>query len=151
MKKLVLFSCVLLSACSLFPQQKKFKNPIFYEPMYGHRIYYDKVITPVGMVHFHDEEILPAKCEILSDIGYQIVMKCLEPAYRTTPEMTFYYRFANAGKREGFNGNCAIQEEIFYDKDFQKLAMRSWFNIKIKKEESCGETAPSSYFPFYND
>lgn len=120
-----------------------FKNPLFYEPMYGNRTYYDKVITPVGMVYFHDEEVKPAKCKVLKDIGYQITMECLEPAYRTTSERTYYYRFTNAGRRKFFRDSCAIREEIFYEDeaDLNHPSIIRWNSIRIKPEDSCGQTA----------
>lgn len=129
-----------------------FKNPIFYEPMYGNRTYYDKIIAPVSMVYFHDDEVLSAKCKVLSDIGYQIVMECLYQPYRTTPETIYYYRFTNAGKRESFRGACAIREEVFYEdeSDLKEPSIIGWNTIRVKAEDSCGQTAPQYILDSYD-
>lgn len=128
-----------------------FKNPIFYEPMYGHRVYYDKVITPVAMVHFHDDEVLPAKCKVLSDIGYQIVMECRDPPYRTTPERTRYYRFTSTGKEKLSKDYCRIREEIFDEDEWKEGRPSIIFqsSIRVPEEESCGQIAPQHLLDSY--
>ena len=130
----------------------QFKNPIFNRKLASNvSVYDDIVITPKIMVTLNDPEVLPAKCELLSDEGYRIMMKCAHPLYQTTPGRIAYHRFTNTGKykQSYFQGNnqCQILHEECDDINFQEFCIKNRFTIYLSSGENCGLQMPEDQLP----
>ncbi len=141
---------VFLVACQT-QEAVQFKNPVFNRKLASNvSMDYDIVITPRIMVTLNDPEVLPATCELLSDEGYRIIMKCVQP-YRTIPVQTVYYRFTNMGKYEPFYSSeknlCEIHQEQCDDMDFQNFYSWGVFVVRLNDGEDCGPQAPKDQLP----
>ena len=129
----------------------QFKNPIFNKKLEAiSKILNDVKITPTEIIDLKDPEVLPATCELLSDEGYRIIMKCVQP-YRTIPVQTVYYRFTNMGKYEPFYSSeknlCEIHQEQCDDMDFQNFYSWGVFVVRLNDGEDCGLQVPEDQLP----
>ncbi len=146
----IILGLFLVSCQTQEPVQ--FKNPIFNRKLASNvSVYDDIVITPKIMVTLNDPEVLPATCELLSDEGYRIIMKCMHPPYQITSERVAYHRFTNTGKykQSYFQGNnqCQILHEECDDINFQEFCIKNRFTIYLSSGENCGLQMPEDQLP----
>ncbi len=118
----------------------QFKNPIFNKKLEAiSKILNDVKITPTEIIDL-----------ILSDEGYRIIMKCVQP-YRTMPAQTVYHRFTNMGKYEPFYSSeknlCEIHQEQCDDMDFQHFYSWGVSVVRLNDGEDCGPQLPEDQLP----
>ena len=146
----IILGLFLVSCQTQEPVQ--FKNPIFNKKLEAiSKILDDIQITPTEIIDLNDPEILPAKCELLSDEGYRIMMKCVHPPYQTTPGRIAYHRFTNMGKYEPFylseKNLCEIHQEQCDDMDFQHFCSWGVSIARLNDGEDCGLQVPEDQLP----